>query len=180
MSLGVKPAAMVGHSLGEYVAACLAGVFSLEDALDFVAFRGRLIYDLPPGSMLAVPLPAAEIPLTGSLSIAAVNSPEMCVVSGPTAEIEALEQNLATQAVSCRRLFTSHAFHSAMMDPILESFENRRLPAPAHPLSFQSHRNLDQTRRGHRSRLLDASHSPGRPLFRLSRGTLPQSGPHFH
>ena len=125
MSLGVQPAAMVGHSIGEYVAACLAGVFSLEDALDFVAFRGRLIYDLPPGSMLAVPLPADDIPLSGSLSIAAINNPGMCVGSGPTNEIEALEANLASQSVSSRRLFTSHAFHSAMMDPILEPFEKR-------------------------------------------------------
>jgi acyl transferase domain-containing protein/thioesterase domain-containing protein len=125
MSLGVQPAAMVGHSIGEYVAACLAGVFSLEDALAFVAFRGRLIYELPPGFMLAVPLPAAEIPLSGTLSVAAVNNPGMCVVSGPTAEIETLEENLAKQSVSCRRLFTSHAFHSAMMDPILEPFEKR-------------------------------------------------------
>jgi acyl transferase domain-containing protein/thioesterase domain-containing protein/acyl carrier protein len=125
MSLGVQPAAMVGHSIGEYVAACLAGVFSLEDALAYVAFRGRLIYDLPPGTMLAVPLPAAEIPLNGTLSVAAVNNPGMCVVSGPTAEVVVLEESLAKQSVSSRHLFTSHAFHSAMMDPILEPFEKR-------------------------------------------------------
>ncbi|MGA2671641.1 MAG: SDR family NAD(P)-dependent oxidoreductase [Terracidiphilus sp.] len=123
MSLVGEPAAMVGHSIGEYVAACIAGVFSLEDALEHVAFRGRLIYDLPQGSMLAVPLGAAEIALGGTLSVAAVNNPGMCVVSGPTTEIAALEESLAKQSVSCRRLFTSHAFHSAMMDPILEPFE---------------------------------------------------------
>ena len=125
MSLGIKPAAMVGHSIGEYVAACIAGVFSLEDALDLVAFRGRLIYELPSGSMLAVPLPAAELHLNGTLSLAAVNNPHMCVVSGPTADIAALEETLGAQSVACRRLFTSHAFHSAMMDPILEPFERR-------------------------------------------------------
>ncbi len=125
MSLGIAPAAMVGHSIGEYVAACLAGVFSLNDALDLVAFRGRLIYGLPSGSMLAVPLPAAELHLNGTLSLAAVNNPRMCVVSGPTVNIASFEKELSTQSVTCRRLFTSHAFHSAMMDPILESFERR-------------------------------------------------------
>jgi acyl transferase domain-containing protein/thioesterase domain-containing protein/acyl carrier protein len=125
MSLGVEPAAMVGHSIGEYVAACLAGVFSLEDALAIVAFRGRLIYDLPQGSMLAVPLAADEIHLNGTLSLAAANNPHLCVVSGPTADIATLEESLAKQSVSCRRLYTSHAFHSAMMNPILEPFEKR-------------------------------------------------------
>ena len=125
MSLGVEPAAMVGHSIGEYVAACLAGVFSLNDALDLVAFRGRLIYGLPSGSMLAVPLPAGELHLNGTLSLAAVNNPRMCVVSGPTADVDLFERSLSAQSVTCRRLFTSHAFHSAMMDPILESFERR-------------------------------------------------------
>ena len=123
ISLGVEPAAMVGHSIGEYVAACLAGVFSLEDALAIVAARGRLIYDLPTGSMLAVPIAADEIELNGALSLAVVNNPEMCVVSGPTPEIVALEEKLAKQSVASRRLLTSHAFHSAMMDPILGEFE---------------------------------------------------------
>jgi acyl transferase domain-containing protein/thioesterase domain-containing protein len=125
MSLGVAPAAMIGHSIGEYVAACLAGVFSLEDALATVAFRGRLMYDLPTGSMLAVPLPAAELPLSGGLSLAAINNPGHSVVSGPTAEIAALEESLQKQSVFCRRLHTSHAFHSPMMDPILDAFEQR-------------------------------------------------------
>ena len=125
ISLGVEPAAMVGHSIGEYVAACLAGVFSLEDALAIVAIRGRLIYDLPSGSMLAVPLAAGEIQLSGALSLAAVNNPRLCVVSGPTPQIAALEESLAKQSVASRRLFTSHAFHSAMMGPILGAFEKR-------------------------------------------------------
>ncbi len=75
--------------------------------------------------MLAVPLAAGEIKLSGALSLAAVNNPEMCVVSGPTPEIAALEEKLAKQSVASRRLFTSHAFHSAMMDPILGEFEKR-------------------------------------------------------
>lgn len=125
MSLGITPAAMVGHSIGDYVAACLAGVFSPEDALSIVACRGRLINDLPAGAMLAVPLSAGEIPLHGALSLAAVNNPRMCVVSGPTADIAELEKSLAVQSIACRRLYTSHAFHSAMMDPILGAFEER-------------------------------------------------------
>ena len=125
MSLGVKPEAMVGHSIGEYVAACLAGVFSLQDALAIAAFRGRLMFDLPPGSMLAVALAASDLRLNGNLSLAAINSPSQCVVSGPTHEIAALEESLAKDSVSCRRILISHAFHSTMMDPILAGFEER-------------------------------------------------------
>ena len=125
MSHGVEPTTMAGHSIGEYVAACLAGVFSLEDALAIVAARGRLIYDLPAGAMLAVPLPAAEIKLPKDLSLAAINNPAMCVVSGPADALESYEKSLAKQSIACRRLFTSHAFHSAMMEPILGAFEQR-------------------------------------------------------
>jgi len=124
-SLGVEPTAMAGHSIGEYVGACIAGVFSLEDALAIVASRGRMINDLPEGAMLAVPLSAAEITLPKELSLAAINNPAMCVVSGPADAIAAYEESLAKQSVACRRLFTSHAFHSAMMEPILAAFEQR-------------------------------------------------------
>jgi acyl transferase domain-containing protein/thioesterase domain-containing protein len=122
MSLGIEPEIMAGHSIGEYVAACLAGVFTLEDALDITAYRGRLIFGLPPGSMLAVSLPPHQIHVNGSLSIAAINNPEQCVISGPTPAIAELEDSLARKSVSSLRLRTSHAFHSAMMDPILTSF----------------------------------------------------------
>ena len=127
MSLGIKPVAMVGHSIGEYVAACLAGVLSLEDALTTVALRGRLIYALPAGAMLAIPLSAEQLTLTPSLSLAAVNAPELSVVSGPTEEIAALEQRLAVQQIASRRLHTSHAFHSGMMEPILDEFQQHML-----------------------------------------------------
>jgi acyl transferase domain-containing protein/thioesterase domain-containing protein/acyl carrier protein len=137
ISLGVKPAAMVGHSIGEYVAACLAGVLSLEDALVTVALRGRLIYELPAGAMLAIPLSARQLTLPPSLSLAAVNAPELCVVSGPTEEIAAFEQQLASQKITGRRLRTSHAFHSGMMEPILDRFQlhmrSISLRAPAIP-----------------------------------------------
>ncbi|ETX02891.1 MAG: hypothetical protein ETSY1_01945 [Candidatus Entotheonella factor] len=124
MSWGIQPQAMIGHSLGEYVAACVAGVFSLTDALKLVAVRGRLMQDLPGGSMLAVSRPAAEIePLLGEkLSLAAVNSPLQCVVSGEPAAIEVFARQLANRHIACQRLHTSHAFHSAMMEPMLAPF----------------------------------------------------------
>ncbi|MBV9788043.1 MAG: acyltransferase domain-containing protein, partial [Chloroflexi bacterium] len=127
ISWGVKPAALIGHSIGEYVAATLAGVFSLEDALALVALRGRLIGGLPTGAMLSVPLPEHQVAeLLQSehreLALAAVNGPSLCVVSGPHSAIEALAQQLDLRGVECRRLHTSHAFHSAMMSPILTQF----------------------------------------------------------
>ena len=121
MSWGVKPEAMLGHSVGEYVAACLAGVFSLEDALRLVAARGRLMQEQPRGAMLAVPLPASGITVLGSLALAAVNSPASCVVSGTAEDVRAFQERLGEE-VDCRLLHTSHAFHSAMMDPVLEPF----------------------------------------------------------
>lgn len=121
---GITPQAMIGHSIGEYVAACLAGVFSLSDALMIVATRGRLMQKLPSGSMLAVPCSETQLkPLLGNnLALAATNSPSMSVVSGPHAAIEALEQQLASQGIEGRRLHTSHAFHSMMMEPMLRAF----------------------------------------------------------
>ena len=142
MSWGVSPSAMAGHSLGEYVAACLAGVMSLEDALALVAERGRLMGSLPVGAMLAVGLPEGELlaRLSGhrSLALAAVNGPASCVVSGAEAAIGAFEGELLAAGFPTRRLRTSHAFHSSMMDPVLEVFAQRvrrvRLSAPKLPL----------------------------------------------
>ncbi|HET9210498.1 MAG TPA: type I polyketide synthase, partial [Thermoanaerobaculia bacterium] len=127
MEWGIRPEAMLGHSIGEYVAACLAGVFSLDDALVLVAERGRLMQSLPSGAMLAVPLPEAEVlPLLGEgLSLAAVNAPDRCVVSGPHAEVDALRASLEAKGVAARPLHTSHAFHSMMMEPILAPFVER-------------------------------------------------------
>lgn len=123
-SWGVVPKAMIGHSIGEYVAACLAGVFSLEDGLALVAARGRLMQQMPAGAMLTVALPEQEVqPFLGRhLFLAGINGPARCVVSGPTGAVEELEGRLTEEGVTCRRLHTSHAFHSAMMDPILEPF----------------------------------------------------------
>lgn len=124
MAWGVHPQAMIGHSIGEYVAACLAGVFSLEDAVALVALRGRLMQQLPTGTMLAVALSEQEVQalLGTTLSLAAHNGPSSCVVAGPESDITLLEQQLRQRDVPCRRLQTSHAFHSAMMEPIIEPF----------------------------------------------------------
>lgn len=118
MSWGIQPAAMIGHSIGEYVAACLAGVFSLEDALKVVAERGRLMQQQPAGAMLAVRLPEAELrPLLGdSISLATVNSPGSCVASGPHEAIQKLQQQLASRDIASTVLAASHAFHSTMME----------------------------------------------------------------
>ncbi len=139
MRMGVPPAALIGHSVGEYVAACLAGVLDLEDALRLVADRGRIMQSLPTGAMLAVPLPEAEARalLGADLSLAAVNGPARCVLSGPTRAIEALSADLAVRGIETRRLRTSHAFHSAMVEPALPEFtelvaRTRRRP-PAIP-----------------------------------------------
>jgi amino acid adenylation domain-containing protein len=139
MSWGVRPEAMIGHSLGEYVAATVAGVFTLEDALALLAERARLISGLPAGAMLAVPLdPAALRPrLRGGLALAAHNAPGLCTVSGPAAEVAALEAELLGAGVACRRLAAEHAFHSAGMAPVSEQLaellRGMRLRAPETP-----------------------------------------------
>jgi phthiocerol/phenolphthiocerol synthesis type-I polyketide synthase E len=125
-SFGIRPVAMLGHSLGEYVAACIAGVFSLPEALSLVAVRGRLVQSVKPGQMLAVSCGEAQLGayLEGSgCSLAAVNSQAQCVASGPGAEMDTLQARLKAAGISSRRLRTSHAFHSEMLQPILETFE---------------------------------------------------------
>ena len=139
MQWGVRPEAMIGHSVGEFVAACLAGVLSLEDALAAIAERGRLMQQLPTGAMLSVRLGEGDVTplLNGELSLAAANSPRLSVVSGPEPAIGLLHQELERRGVGARRLPTSHAFHSSMMDPILDPFEKVvkriRLRAPSIP-----------------------------------------------
>ncbi|HEY7202229.1 MAG TPA: SDR family oxidoreductase, partial [Candidatus Dormibacteraeota bacterium] len=142
LSWGVVPHALIGHSIGEYVAACLAGVFGLEEALEVVAARGALMQALPGGSMLAVPMDEESVRgyLGEALSLAAVNAPRLCVVSGPDAAVDELEDLLGRQGLNCPRLRTSHAFHSAMMDPILADFAERvrRVPRRAPAIPFVS------------------------------------------
>ncbi|HXR78295.1 MAG TPA: SDR family oxidoreductase [Bryobacteraceae bacterium] len=124
-SWGVKPSAMIGHSVGEYVAATLAGVMSLEDALTVIARRGQLISKMPRGSMLAVMSSPESVErfVTGKISLAAVNASGFVVLSGPDTAMERLEKNLEKEHIPARRLHTSHAFHSSMMNPVLEKFE---------------------------------------------------------
>src|SRR5262249_6974754 len=124
MEFGIEPKAMIGHSIGEYVAACLAGVFSLEDALHLVAARGRLMDQMPAGAMLAAPISEAEAQalLSPDVCLAAVNAPGLCVLSGPVVAIEAVAELLARRQQPGRVLHTSHAFHSSMMDPVVGPF----------------------------------------------------------
>jgi len=135
-SWGVGPWALIGHSLGEYSAACLAGVFSLESAIELVATRGQLMQALPRGSMLAVPLPdeALQPYLDGGVWVAATNAPSLTVVSGECDAVEHLRQRLERErGLSCRPVRTSHAFHSGLMDPMLAAFRacvERAAPRP--------------------------------------------------
>ena len=127
MSWGIMPSAMVGHSLGEYVAAAVSGVFGLEDALTLVAERGRMMQALPPGAMLAVHLSEDELRpwLSEDVSLGAVNAPRLSVVSGPVEVIARLEDFFRRQEIDFQPLRTSHAFHSAMMEPIVAPLVER-------------------------------------------------------
>lgn len=118
MEWGVRPEAMIGHSVGEYVAACLAGVLDLEEMLALVAARGRIVQSMSRGAMLSVRLPEKELlPLLGArLSLAAVNAPAACVVAGPEEAVAALERHLAGHGVEHCRLQVSHPFHSTLME----------------------------------------------------------------
>jgi acyl transferase domain-containing protein/acyl carrier protein len=119
ISWGIEPQAMIGYSLGEYVAACVSGALALDDALELVAARARWIDELPAGAMLAIPLPEAEVlPALGAgVSLAATNGPHFCVAAGEPAAIDDLAGRFTKQGVSTIRLRTTHAFHSAMMEP---------------------------------------------------------------
>ncbi|SEB03893.1 type I polyketide synthase [Alkalimonas amylolytica] len=124
LAYGLKPEGMIGHSLGEYVAACLAGVFSLEDAIKLVLARSQLMAGTAAGSMLAVHASAEQLDLQPwpELAVAAFNSPEDFVISGPTEQIQSCQSWLQQQGIAYTALDTSHAFHSAMMDPVLPEF----------------------------------------------------------
>lgn len=144
-SLGVKPAMLIGHSVGEFAAAAISGVMSMEDAARLVALRGRLMQSLPSGSMVAVHLPETELAalLPPNLEIAAINGPAFCVASGPTNDVDAFVNRLSASSeeggeIACRALKTSHAFHSRMMDAAIAPFESEvrkvKLNAPKLPI----------------------------------------------
>ncbi|HEV2621909.1 MAG TPA: amino acid adenylation domain-containing protein [Frateuria sp.] len=124
LSLGLQPAAMIGHSVGEFVAATLAGVFELPDAIALVAHRGALMQAQPQGAMLSVRLPRETLlaRLPARLSLAAENAPAACVAAGPSGAVAAFQATLEAEGIACRPLRTSHAFHSSMMDPVLAPF----------------------------------------------------------
>ncbi|MEZ4726489.1 MAG: type I polyketide synthase [Caldilineaceae bacterium] len=125
---GIKPALVMGHSVGEYVAACVAGVFSLEDGLKLIAARGRFMGALPQtGSMVAIMAPVTAVadalaPVAATVSIAAINGPHHVVISGETAAVQQIGQHFATQGIKITPLTVSHAFHSPLMEPMLAQF----------------------------------------------------------
>ncbi|MEE8586251.1 MAG: beta-ketoacyl synthase N-terminal-like domain-containing protein, partial [Acidobacteriota bacterium] len=133
MSWGIRPQALIGYSVGEYVAACLAGVLSLEAALKLVARRAQLIGSLPAGAMLSVPFSRdrSEGLLGEDLWLAAVNGPQQSVLAGSAEAVEALQKRLEEEGESCRRLQTTHAFHTPLLEPICE--EITRLASSLQP-----------------------------------------------
>ncbi|SEO57318.1 Acyl transferase domain-containing protein [Salinihabitans flavidus] len=144
MSWGVTPSALVGHSMGENTAACLAGVMSFDDCIGLVLLRGQLFDTVPAGGMLSVPLPVEEVAprLGDDLDIASVNAPDLTVVSGPDAALEALRADLAAQEIETQRIAIDIAAHSRMLDPILEKFGDylRSIPLGAPRIPIISNR----------------------------------------
>ncbi|MEW6732935.1 MAG: amino acid adenylation domain-containing protein [Acidobacteriota bacterium] len=147
MEWGVRPQAMIGHSIGEYVAACLAGVFSLEDALSLVAIRGSLMQQMPRGAMLMVSMSDIKIQsfLKDGLSIASINTPSSCVISGSREAIAELQQQLTRIGVECQSLHTSHAFHSEMMNGVIEPFIEKLKQITLNPPKIQYLSNVTGT-----------------------------------
>jgi amino acid adenylation domain-containing protein len=137
---GLTPARLLGHSVGEFTSAALSGVLGFEDALRLVAERGRLMQDMPPGAMLSVRAAEDEIAphLDGTVDLAAANAPKMQVYAGEAPAIDALAARLEAAGIACRRLHTSHAFHSRMMEPALPALEAAfaaaRFAAPRIPM----------------------------------------------
>jgi amino acid adenylation domain-containing protein len=131
ISRGVTPSLLIGHSIGEYVAAVLAGSLTLEHALQLLATRARLMQDLPGGGMLAIRMGASKLTLPSGIELAAINSPHLCTVSGSHEAVAAYQKELESADIQCRILKTSHAFHSAMMEPIVSRFTEDAAMVPA-------------------------------------------------
>ncbi|NEO44417.1 MAG: SDR family NAD(P)-dependent oxidoreductase, partial [Moorea sp. SIO4A3] len=136
-SWGIKPNAVMGHSVGEYVAACVAGVFSLEDGLKLIAHRGKLMQQLPSGGEMVSLLASQEqvkkaiAPLHDRVAIAAINGPESIVISGASEDLGTICHKLEAKGIKTKRLQVSHAFHSPLMEPMLAEFE-----AVAHQITY--------------------------------------------
>ncbi|NET45427.1 type I polyketide synthase [Okeania sp. SIO2B3] len=128
-SWGIKPSVVMGHSVGEYVAACIAGVFSLEDGLKLIAMRGKLMQKLPSGGEMVAVMASESVvkeaigEYTSRVSIAAINGPESLVISGESAAIASICNKLESVGVKTKGLQVSHAFHSPLMEPMLTEFE---------------------------------------------------------
>ncbi len=133
ISRGVEPSLLIGHSIGEYVAAVLAGTFKLEYALRLLAIRARMMRELPSGGMLAIRKGADDLTLPPGIDLAAVNSPNLCTVSGTREAISTYRKTLETSGIQCRILNTSHGFHSSMMEPMLDAFTAEAAMLPANP-----------------------------------------------
>ncbi|PMB07900.1 polyketide synthase, partial [Fischerella thermalis CCMEE 5196] len=141
LSWGIKPDFLMGHSVGEYVAACIAGVFSLEDGLKLIATRARLMQQLPQGKMVAVAASASQLenlllPYHQQVAIAAINAPNNTVISGEPAAIEKIIAVLASQNIQATPLSVSHAFHSPMMEAMLEELEKIAATINFHPPKY--------------------------------------------
>jgi amino acid adenylation domain-containing protein len=131
----INPTGFVGHSVGEYVAACLAGVFSLEEAIGLLQTRARLMQATGRGSMVAVRLSESELrnQLPGDLDLAAINSPSLCVVSGDASAVQEFVEGLGRRGIATAALRTSHAFHSRLMEPVTAQFADAARKVTFHP-----------------------------------------------
>nr|WP_325248406.1 polyketide synthase [Amylibacter sp.] len=147
ISWGVTPTALVGHSMGENTAACVAGVMSFEDCIGLVHLRGKLFDTVPAGGMLSIALPAAQLkPLLGDdLDLGAVNAPSLSVATGPQAALDVLETRLKADGIDCQRIPIDIAAHSRMLEPILRDFGDylRAIPLKAPQIPFTSNRSGD-------------------------------------
>jgi acyl transferase domain-containing protein len=138
-SWGIEPAAVAGHSVGEYAAACIAGIVTLEDAATLIVHRGRLIQSLPKDGLMAAvfeDLPLVEeilVPYVGDVAIAAENSPQNLVISGRTDTVRSVLDQLAAKGVKSKPLNVSHAFHSPLMDPVIDEFYEIAKKIQFHP-----------------------------------------------
>ena len=182
MHWGIQPDALIGHSLGEYVAACVAGVFSLQDALSLVLARSRLLQKVPKGAMLSVPMGKEELEplLNDRLWLAAVNGPSQSVVSGTAEAVEELSESLAESEIEFRKIPIEVSSHSGIVAPILPPL----LDFPADdrvectPASFylQCEWHMDTARRSGRSGILGAPSAEHCALQRRSSRAVQNPG----
>lgn len=144
IELGIRPNYMIGHSIGEYAAACISGVFTFEQSLKLVVKRGQLMHSLPSGVMISVPIDEFEAKdyLNGEVSLAAINAPKQVVFSGNHDAINTLTEKLTAKDIPWVKLHTSHAFHSNMQDSILKEFEDEFKNVEFNPIQIPFVSNL--------------------------------------